>query len=422
MSEDRAPGVRSLLADPAIRAILAVELLSAFAAMAVTTALGWQLYQRTRDPFSLAILGIAEFVPAALLALPAGHAADRHDRRRIALFGLLALTVVCGLLAAEAASGERRAWPLYALACVAGATHAFVSPAFTPLLAAAVPAADLSRAVSLASIAWQAATILGPAVAGFLQITGDPAPYLFAGATALAAAMATLRVPRAIGLAHVGDEHEEASFAAALDGLRLIVRTPALVGAITLDLVAVLLGGAYALIPIFATDILDVGALGNGFLRAAPGVGAVLAGVVLAIRPLRRRVGPTLFVAVAAYGVFTVAFGVSTSFAVSLAALAALAGADMVSVTIRSTLGPLLTPPALRGRVGATERVFIGASNELGAFEAGLLAGLVGAVPAVVFGGAASVLVAAVWAWRFRSLRAVDRFEDIEPAILEARR
>ena len=175
-----------------------------------------------------------------------------------------------------------------------------------------------------------------------------------------------------------------------------------------------LFGGATALLPVFSSDVLHVGALGNGILRAAPGVGAVVVGLVLSIRPVRRRVGPTLFIAVALYGVFTVVFGVSRSFALSLVALAALAGADMFSVLIRSSLQPLLTPPEMRGRVGAVERVFIGGSNELGAFESGVAAAAIGAVPAVILGGLLSIVIAAVWAWRFPVLRRLDRFEDVK--------
>jgi len=211
---------------------------------------------------------------------------------------------------------------------------------------------------------------------------------------------------------------QEASLSDALAGVRFIFDTPALLGAISLDLMAVLFGGATALLPVFSQTILHVGAFGNGLLRAAPGIGAVVVGSVLSGRPLKRRVGRTLLVVVALYGAFTIVFGFSTSFALSMVALAALAGADMVSMSIRGTLAPLLTAPALRGRVGAVERVFIGASNELGAFESGVAAALIGAVPAVVLGGAASIVVALVWAWKFPALRRIDRFEDIDtPAV-----
>jgi len=220
-------------------------------------------------------------------------------------------------------------------------------------------------------------------------------------------------VPRAIGVAHVGDH--EPQLADVLDGVRLIFRSRPLLGAISLDLMAVLFGGATALLPVFARDILHVGAAGNGILRAAPGVGAVVVGALISARPIERRVGETLFAVVALFGLFTIVFGVSTSFVLSLFALAALAGADMVSMVVRSTLSPLLTPPALRGRVSAVERVFIGASNELGAFESGLAAALIGAVPAVVLGGVASIAVAVVWAWRFPELRRIDRFDELSP-------
>jgi hypothetical protein len=220
-------------------------------------------------------------------------------------------------------------------------------------------------------------------------------------------------IPKSLGRAHV--EEQEATLADALAGVRFIRSVPALFGAISLDLMAVLFGGATALMPIFARDILHVGALGNGVLRSASAAGALIVGVVLTARPVRRRVGVTLFVAVATFGAATVVFGLSKTFGLSLIALAVLAGADMISMLVRATLVPLLTPPPLRGRVTAVERVFIGASNELGAFESGVAAALIGVVPAVVLGGLASVAVAVIWAWRFPALRQVDRFDDLNP-------
>jgi hypothetical protein len=220
-------------------------------------------------------------------------------------------------------------------------------------------------------------------------------------------------LPAALGTAHVMTERVTATWRDVTAGIRFVRATPALLGAISLDLAAVLFGGATALLPVFATDVLHVGAAGNGLLRAAPGVGAIAVGVALATWPLRRRVGIILFGAVAMFGAATIAFGLSTSFPLSLAALAVLAGADMISVLIRGTLAPLLTPPELRGRVSALESVFIRASNELGAFESGVAAALLGAVPAVVIGGAASLVVAVVWSFWFPSIRDVDRFEDL---------
>ena len=377
---------RALLAERPVRLLLSSEFLASLAGGALTTALGWQAYSRTGDPLTLGLIGLAEFVPALLLAIPAGHISDRHDRRRVAGLGVAGVALVALALAGDAALGGDEAWPLYVLACAGGVSQAFAQPAFNPLLAAAVPPISLAPAIALSSSAWQTAGIVGPALGGALQIVGDPAPYLFAAAASAIAALSVLRLPREIGTAHVLDPDDRPSFRDALDGVRLIFSSRALLGAISLDLVAVLFGGVTALLPVFSQDILHVGAFGNGVLRAAPGVGAVIVGLVLAVRPIRRRVGVKLFVCVGVYGAVTIVFGLSTSFALSLAALAALAAADMVSVFIRGTLVPLFTPPELRGRVGAIERAFVGASNELGAFESGVAAALVGAVPAVLIG------------------------------------
>jgi MFS family permease len=412
---------REVLSWRPVRLILGGEWLSSFSSMALTTTLGWQAYARTGDPLTLGLLGLAEFLPAVLLALPAGHIADRHDRRRVVALAQAGTALVALLLAADAALDSSEVWPLYALAAALGVATSFSSPAYTPLIAAAVPPHALAPAVAVSSTTWQTASIAGPALAGGLQLIGDPAPYLLCAVAAAGAALLVLLVPRSIGTDHQRDV-EPPTLRDALDGIHLIRLSPALLGAISLDLVAVLFGGVTALVPVFATDILHVGAVGNGLLRAAPGAGALLMGITLTIRPVRRRVGPTLFAAVAVYGVLTIVFGLSTSFGLSLVALALLAASDMVSVYIRATLGPLFTPPALRGRVGAVERAFIGASNELGAFESGVVASLIGAVPTVVIGGVGSIVVAVVWAWRFPALRRVDRFEDIEPARLPAKK
>jgi MFS family permease len=407
------PPTTALLRQRTVALLLAAELTTSIATAAAVTAIGWQAYARSGDPLVLGLLGLAEFAPAAVLALPAGTIADRHDRRRVAVLGLTGLALVLLGLALDGATGDRGVLALYALAVGLGATQAFLNPAFNPLLAAAVPAESLAPVIALSSSAWQSSMIVGPVLAGVLQHLGDPAPFVAAAASAVVAAALLAALPSALGTAHVGDDPP--TFRDSLAGIRLILRAPALFGAISLDLVAVLFGGATALLPVFARDILHVGATGNGLLRAAPGIGAVLVGAFLAARPLRRRVGPTLFAAVAAYGLCTIVFGLSRSFALSLIALAALAAADMVSVLLRGTFVPLLTPPALRGRVGAVERVFVGASNELGAFESGVAAALIGAVPAVIVGGVVSLVVSAVWSWRFPTLRRADRFEDIRP-------
>jgi MFS family permease len=393
--------------------LLGAEFTAGLARASLATALGWQAYARAHDPLVLGLLGLAEFAPALLLALPAGHVADRYDRRRLAVVASLVGTVVAGLLALDAASGDTAVWPLYLLAHAGGVAQAFLVPSFNPLLAASVPPAGLARVVSLSSITWQSSSIVGPALAGGLQTVNDPLPYVAALAATALSAVFLMALPAAIGTAHVVAERATATWHDVTAGIRFVRKTPALLGAISLDLAAVLFGGATALLPVFATDVLHVGADGNGLLRAAPGVGAILVGVALAAWPLRRRVGLILFGAVGMFGAATVVFGLSTSFPLSIAALAVLAGADMVSVLIRGTLVPLLTPPDLRGRVSALESVFIRASNELGAFESGVAAALLGAVPAVVIGGVASLVVAAVWSVWYTSIRKVDRWEDL---------
>lgn len=393
--------------------LLGAEFSAGVARGALVTALGWQAYERSGDPLVLGLLGLAEFLPALLLALPAGHVADRYDRRRVAFVASLGGGGVAGLLALDAASGDQAVWPLYLLAMAGGVASAFLIPSFNPLLAASVPPAGLARVVSLSSITWQSSSIVGPALAGGLQLLGNPAPYVASAVASTVGAGFVLALPRAVGTAHVIADRLDATWRDVTAGIRFVRSTPALLGAISLDLAAVLFGGATALLPVFANDVLNVGATGNGLLRAAPGVGAIAVGVALAAWPLRRRVGLILFGAVGMFGAATVVFGVSTSFPLSLAALMVLAGADMVSVLIRGTLAPLLTPPDLRGRVSALESVFIRASNELGAFESGVAAALLGAVPAVVIGGVGSMVVAAVWCVWFPSIRNVDRFEDL---------
>ena len=395
-----------------VRLLLAGELLTTSSALAVQTALGWEGFSRSGDPLVLGLIGLAEFVPALVFALPAGHAADHRDRRYVTAFGLLLLTLATAGIALDTASGDNAVWPLYALAVFIGIGQSYASPAYGPMLAAAVTVEELPRAMALNASVWQFGTIAGPIAAGLLHILGAPVPFIVAALAAGAGAAAVLLVPASIGRAHLTDEPHSATLADALEGVRFILRTPALLGTMSLDLVAVLLGGATALLPVFSQEVLHVGAFGNGVLRAAPGIGAVVVALALAARPLDRRVGPWLFVAVGAFGAFTIVFALSSSFLLSLAALAALAAADMVSVFIRATLSPLLTPPELRGRVAAVERIFIGGSNELGAFESGVAAALIGAVPAVAIGGFLAIVAAGFWAWRFPQLRRIDRFED----------
>ena len=406
---------RTLLRNRDVSRLLGAQLLSTLTFGVVAAALGWQAYERTGSPLTLGLIGLAEFLPALIFALPAGQMADRLDRRLVTAFGMGIVVLMAVGLALDAAAGDSSALPLYFLAAGLGVGRSFSSAAFSPMLAAAVSAGDLPRTMALSSSTWQGALIFGPFIGGLLQAWGNVPPYLLALLLEVAAVALVLGVTRRVGTEHRASVSGPPTMRDATAGLRLIRRTPALLGAISLDLVAVLFGGATALLPIIASDILGVGAVGYGVLRAAPGIGAVAVGLVLAARPIRRRVGPVLLFAVAGFGAFTIVLGLSTSYWLTFVVLLLLSGSDMVSVYIRSTLAPLLTPPQLRGRVIAVERVFVGASNELGAFESGVLAQFIGTVGAIVVGGALSIAAAGAWALFFPGLRSINRFEDITP-------
>jgi MFS family permease len=404
---------RELLRHPMVRRLLISELAATMSFGVLTAALGWQAYARTGDPLVLGLIGLFEFIPALILAIPAGQLADRVDRRYVTAAGNLGAFVFTGLLLLDAALWGLEAWPLYLLAAGLGGSRAFAGAAFNPMLAAAVTPRALPRTMALSSSTWQGALIVGPLLGGAFQALGDVPPYAAAMLLEATAGILVLTVTRRIGTDHKVVDAPPVTLRDATAGLRFIIATPALLAAISLDLVAVLFGGATALLPVVAQDILDVGEVGYGVLRAAPGVGAVLVGILLSVRPIQRKVGPVLLTCVALFGLFTIIFGLSTNFLLSLVALSLLAASDMVSVFIRATLGPILTPAALRGRVGAAERVFIGASNELGAFESGMLARFIGTVPAILVGGVASIAIAGLWCVVFPSLRRIDRFEDV---------
>jgi len=376
-----------------------------FAENMVAVAVGWQVYAVHRNPLDLGLIGLAEFVPLPLLALPAGQLSDRFPRR------LVLVATIAGLLLAVTLHGATALWPFLALALATGVANAIGWPAYGALTPEIVPPELLPGAMALRSIASQIAIVTGPAVGGLLfalrpELVYGVAVGLFAVAFVGVTAVRTQTVERGA----------PPDFADLVAGVRFVLRTRMLLGAIGLDLFAVLFGGAVALLPVFARTILDVGPAGLGVLRSAPAVGALCAAVMLTRRPLRLPAGRTLLVVVAVFGACMVVFGFSRWFPLSLAALAVSGFADMISVNIRSTTVGLVTPNALRGRVSAVEMVFVSASNELGAFESGVAAALVGTVTAVVAGGVATIGVAVSWARLFPSLAGMRRLEELRPA------
>ena len=368
-------------------------------------AVGWLVYDLTGDPLALGLVGLAGFLPAICLALVTGHVADRFDRRSVLMvcYAVATLTGI-GLFLHELL-GSTAVWPIYLLTLAYGTARAFANPAGQALLPTLVPPVDFRNAVAWNSSGWQTATIAGPALGGILYALGGMVVFGAAAATyALTALLVALIRPRGASAGR-----EKPSWASLVAGILFIRSRPAILGAISLDLFAVLLGGATALLPIYARDILLVGPLGLGVLRSMPAVGAVLMALLLAQRPLERHSGRRMLLAVAVFGIATIVFGLSSNLYLSLACLFVLGAADMISVYVRQTLVQLETPDAMRGRVAAVNAVFIGASNELGEFESGVVAALVGPVAAVVLGGVGTIAVAALWARCFPALRDRDR-------------
>ena len=374
-------------------------------------AIGWQVYHIHRRPLDLGLVGLAEFVPLPLLALPAGQLADRLPRRALvaAATGLDA-AVAAGLLVVTLA-GAYSVWPFYALAFGTGIASALGAPPSRALTPSLVPAEVLSAAFALRSVAFQTSAIAGPALGGVLFYLRPSLVYEVS--TALSVVSVACILAMHSGREPVGEPAP--GLDSVLAGVRLIRRTPVMLGAISLDLFAVLFGGAVALLPVFASDVLHVGKIGLGLLRSAPAVGALVASVLLVRRPVGRYAGRKLLGVVTAFGICMVVFGLSRWMWLSLLALAVSGGVDLVSVVLRQTILPLVTPDELRGRVNAVEMVFISASNELGAFESGAAAALLGAVPAVVAGGVATIVIAAAWTRLFPPLAQVDRLDELQP-------
>jgi MFS family permease len=386
-------------------------LCSGFAMQMAQVAIGWQVYSIHHSAFDLGLIGLAEFAPVPLLALPAGHLADRLPRIWVVIVWGFADAAVMAVLLVVTIHGARQLWPFLALAVATGTLGALGNPAGRSLVPELVPVDLLTSALALGSIAGQISTISGPALGGLLFAIRPESVYAVAIVLLVFSSLVLLPIKRPEAVERALPERP--GFHSVLEGIRFIRATPVLLGAITLDLFAVLFGGAVALLPLFAKSILHTGPLGLGVLRSAVAVGALIAAVRIAHTPLRGNAGRTLLTVVAAFGASMIVFGLSRWFVVSALALAVSGFVDMISMNIRATIAALATPNEVRGRVNAVEGVFIGASNELGAFESGAAAALVGAVPAVVAGGALTVLLALVWPKVFPALTRVDRMEDL---------
>jgi MFS family permease len=408
MSDSRMRALQILRERDFVR-FLSAKLLATFAAQMQTVAVGWQIYAITRDPLDLGLIGLSQFLPFVVLILPAGQVADHLDRRRILSLCYIAETFCAGLLLLFTARGLSVAWPVFAAMVILGCARAFSMPSGQALLPNLVAPESFSRAVALNSSTFQIATVAGPAMGGLLYLAGPQIVYLTVLILAATAAYLMFRVKGGALSVH---HREPPSLATLLSGLKFVRSRPIIFGAISLDLFAVLFGGATALLPVFARDILHVGPSGLGLLRTAPGVGAALCAMVLAVSPITRRAGAWMFGGVAAFGLATVVFGLSRSFYISLLALVVLGAGDMVSVYIRHLLVQLETPDEIRGRVSAVSAVFIGASNELGEFESGVTASWWGTIRAVLIGGLATLVVTGLWMRLFPGLRHLDRFPE----------
>ncbi len=408
------PLLRLLRARPALRRSIAISAANELSAQMLNVAIGWYVYAATHSAMSLAYVGLAQFLPNIGLVLVAGQVADRFDRRKVVALSLLAEALAIGAFAIWTAAATPTATPVYLLLVLLGAARSFSFPAMSALQPRLVSEAEFPRAVAVSTSVWQVSSLAGPALGGVLYAINPLSVFV------LAAALYFIAATQALGLHPVREDAPRADEApldkSLLGGIRYIRANPLLLAIISLDLFAVLLGGASALLPIYASDILAVGPAGLGLLRCAPGVGAALVGLLIAHRTIKHRAGRLLLLCVAGFGVGTIVFALSTNFILSLAALATLGGFDMVSMVIRQTLLQLATPDAMRGRVSAVNWVFIGASAELGEFESGVTAALLGAVPAAALGGIGTLIVVALWAWIFPELRRADRLAATETA------
>ncbi len=403
---------------------LTARFLASIAAQMLVIAVGWQVYQITGRLLDLGLIGLSQFLPFLLLVFVAGHAADRYERRRILLFcGAVQFACAAALLG-FALARLSVTWPIFIVLACLGVARAFQMPATQSFLPNLVPAGALQSAIAISSSAFQVATIAGPSVGGLLYAFAEARPGMLSGAALTYGAAAGLGLVAVLLIAAIRQRRVPAAPAAAtweslLGGVRFVWRRKPVLGAISLDLFAVLFGGATALLPAFTHDVLHGGPEVFGYLRTAPGIGAGVTALVLAARPIERRVGLYMFLGVGAFGAATVLFGLTKNFWIAAGALVVLGAGDMISVFIRQVLVQLETPDAIRGRVSAVNAVFIGASNELGEFESGLTAAWLGLVPAIVAGGVLTLAIGALWAfvlfpplWRMQTFATAPRRDE----------
>ena len=385
----------------------ASRFLAAFAIQIVSVAVGWQMYDVTGSALYLGLIGLFQFLPSLLLILVTGSVADRYNRRAIVAICLVIGAGCSAALLGLTLAGAFAPLPVFGILLVFGVERAFMGPAVQSLAPNLVPEKDLANAIAWNSSSWQMAAILGPVMGGLLYGASAVVAYSVALALLVLAAVLVLMIPKPAQRS----PSKAVNWEEILAGFRFISKEKVVLGAISLDLFAVLLGGAVALMPIFARDVLALGPWGLGLLRAAPGLGAVVVAVWLAFHPVRHHAGIAMFIGVALFGVGTVIFGLSETAWISIAALMLMGASDMISVYVRETLIVLWTPDEVRGRVNAVNMVFVGASNELGEFRAGTMASIFGAVPAVVVGGIGTLAVAIAWALAFPKLRNIDSLE-----------
>ena len=406
--------VRALLAERDYVKFWLTRVMATLGVQIQSVALGWQIYSLARETMSVAqsafyvgMVGLAAFIPVFLLALPAGEVADRYERKRILIFCYLGETATAVVLAAASIFHFTSIPLLLALSAAFGASRAFMGPASTAMGPMLVPRPLLPRAIAWNSLAWQGGSIVGPAIGGILVAISASVSYSVTVGLYLVALTCVLLIRRSTQ----PDVQPGSRWELMKEGLAYTWTNKIVFGAISLDLFAVLLGGATALLPVFARDILHVGPSGFGLLRAGPAIGATLVAMALAAIPIRRHAGLIMFGGVALFGLATIVFGLSKWLPLSILALATLGGADMLSVYVRQTLVQIVTPDQMRGRVAAVSSLFIGASNELGEFESGVVARLLGPVGAAIFGGAGALIVTGLWAKLFPALRKADRLE-----------